>query len=144
MRNGPLHNPRRTWRLLQIGTGILLLALHCQTIRTGQEDKSETTGDEPPETGMCAICHVDVILSWQNSKHYNTAIGCTPCHGTSEEHIRVEDNSIKPEISFGRAGVEINAFCQKSCHATLSSGSHSEVDGCVSCHPAHAFNVPDI
>lgn len=144
MRNGPLRNSRRIWRLLQFGTGILLFAVHCQTIRTGQNSGPESAGSEPPETGMCAVCHVDVIFSWQNTKHYNSDIGCTPCHGTSEEHVRVEDNSIKPEISFGRDGVTDVKFCQQTCHAALSTGSHSDVDECVSCHPAHAFQLPEI
>ena len=91
------------------------------------------------DPGMCIFCHILAVIQWQESKHYKEGLDCMACHGESEDHIRVEDNTIKPEIYFTEGGTTDIQFCQEACHSELPADPHEEVDDCLSCHLAHDF-----
>ncbi len=96
--------------------------------------------EEGPDPGMCLFCHAHAVEQWMLSKHYKNDVDCIACHGASEDHIRVEDNTIKPEIYFSEGGKKEIEFCRESCHTDLPADPHdSYIDDCCSCHLAHDF-----
>ena len=95
--------------------------------------------DEGPDPGMCFFCHIDAVEQWMESRHYKNEIDCVGCHGESEDHIRVEDNTIRPGVYFTEGGTTDIKFCRESCHEELPADPHEKVDDCVSCHLAHEF-----
>ncbi len=69
--------------------------------------------------GRCGLCHAHIELALDRGKHSPHDMTCVLCHGESEEHIAVEDNSIKPERPLRRAQ-DAMALCTQ-CHAALAA-----------------------
>ena len=60
-------------------------------------DRAETDAvdpipDEFAEAGVCARCHVNAVIEWSISVHYEEEKSCQECHGPVErmEHVRRE------------------------------------------------------
>ena len=101
---------------------------------------ADSVEKEGPDPGMCLFCHAAAVEQWMLSKHYKNEVDCIACHGASEDHIRVEDNTIKPEIYFSEGGKKELEFCRESCHTDLPADPHeSHIDDCCSCHLSHDF-----
>lgn len=130
-------------------TGSKVTAIVTQTDSTAK-DSVQTQPSAPsaenqkpaPEPGMCGFCHLNAVSTWQSSKHFAGNIDCIPCHGESADHIRVEDNSIKPTVYFTQGGTTEIKFCQEKCHKKLSQEPHKDLQNCKNCHEAHAFAKP--
>jgi len=114
-------------------SGMALAVSHVPSVQNDDEE-------EGPDPGMCLFCHAAAVEQWMHSKHYKNEIDCIACHGASDDHIRVEDNTIKPEIYFTEGGKKEIEFCRESCHTELPDDPHATyIDDCCSCHLAHDF-----
>ena len=61
----------------------------------------------------CYFCHVDLIFKMKDGPHESAGVFCRECHGESNDHVFVEDNSIKPDKVIKRN--DAGGFCG-SCH----------------------------
>jgi hypothetical protein len=102
----------------------------------------------------CFYCHMDIIaeVKTKATLHWESGVSCTACHGKSEEHVDVEDNSIKPNQVWSDSSVHM--LC-KDCHDNqfqeFKESEHagwyysdektdtSNIISCVTCHGAHGF-----
>ncbi len=102
----------------------------------------------------CYYCHMDVIVEMKSKAtlHWDSGVNCEACHGESEEHIDVEDNSIKPTMVWSDSTVQI--LC-KDCHENSfrefqgskhtgwcysdQQNSTEKIISCITCHGAHGF-----
>jgi hypothetical protein len=102
----------------------------------------------------CFYCHMDIIaeVKTKATLHWESGVSCTACHGQSEEHVDVEDNSIKPNQVWSDSSVHM--LC-KDCHDNqfqeFKESEHagwyysdektdtSNIISCVTCHGAHGF-----
>lgn len=110
---------------------------------SGKSQEATSAAESPtPEPGMCGVCHLNAVVTWQSSKHFAKMMVCIGCHGESADHIRVEDNSIKPAVYFSQGGTTELKFCQEKCHKKLSQEPHKDLKNCKNCHEAHAFAKP--
>ena len=65
------------------------------------------------EAGVCARCHVNVVLEWGISVHYEEEKNCQDCHGRSKAHVENERNEVKPDRI--PRGEQIAGLCAR-CH----------------------------
>ncbi|UCD28151.1 MAG: cytochrome c3 family protein [Planctomycetota bacterium] len=68
---------------------------------------------KPADNSACLVCHNDFAEEELSLKHEEGGVGCTGCHGPSEDHGGDELNILFPDFLFGR--LEIVAFCT-NCH----------------------------
>lgn len=101
----------------------------------------------------CYYCHMDIIVEMKSKAilHWDSGVNCEACHGESEEHIDVEDNSIRPTMVWSDSTVQMlckncheKPFCefQGSKHASWcysDEKSSIEIISCITCHGAHGF-----
>lgn len=102
----------------------------------------------------CYYCHMDIIVEMKSKAtlHWDSGVNCEACHGESEEHIDVEDNSIRPTMVWYDSTVQIlckdcheNSFreFQGSKHAGYyysdEQSSTEKIISCLTCHGAHGF-----
>lgn len=85
----------------------------------------------------CPVCHADIEVFWMRSAHY-PHVGCVACHGESDEHMGVEDNSVLPD----RALSENQPVLCLACHRQALSRREDhprgeEAEHCTACHPPH-------
>jgi Cytochrome c554 and c-prime len=94
----------------------------------------------------CYFCHVDLIFEMKDGPHESAGIFCRECHGESDDHVFVEDNSIKPDkvIKLSDTG-EFCGSCHENEYRNYQLSSHSggtQREGkksptCTTCHSAH-------
>jgi len=89
----------------------------------------------------CSICHVDVEIESKGSRHLAEGIGCSDCHGSSEGHIRDENNEVKPDRVFARA--DIDSFCNECHECSLPAKERPLPKVCTDCHDPHSGSVPN-
>jgi hypothetical protein len=102
----------------------------------------------------CYYCHMDIIVEMKSKAtlHWDSGVNCEACHGESEEHVDVEDNSIKPTMVWSDSNVQIlckdchkNSFreFQESKHANWNylaeKNNTKKIISCITCHGAHGF-----
>jgi len=87
------------------------------------------------------MCHVDVTDEVAGTRHETKDIDCITCHGASRDHVRDENNHVKPDRVFARK--DIDPFCG-SCHRCSRPGATRKPPGsktdhktCTECHGAH-------
>jgi hypothetical protein len=99
--------------------------------------KAAPPADVPYQPDECVVCHFDRESAWGRTAHFR-AVGCIACHGPSDDHMAVEDNSIHPERCLPG---EPSAACCLRCHGEDECAFHptaGEPRGeCVDCHPPH-------
>lgn len=102
----------------------------------------------------CFYCHMDVLVEMKAKahKHWNAGVNCEACHGSSMEHVDVEDNSILPDSVWTDRNVHnlcnnchsghFQAF-RKSAHAKWLDSKSKEksktIISCATCHGYHGF-----
>ena len=102
----------------------------------------------------CYYCHMDIIAEMKSKAtlHWDSGVNCEACHGESEEHIDVEDNSIRPTMVWPDSTVQM--LC-KECHENsfhkFRGSKHAswcyldekinieKIISCITCHGAHGF-----
>lgn len=102
----------------------------------------------------CYYCHMDIIVEMKSKAtlHWDSGVNCEACHGESEEHVDVEDNSIRPTMVWSDSNVQMlckdchkNSFreFQGSKHAGCcysdEQSSTEKIISCMTCHGAHGF-----
>jgi DmsE family decaheme c-type cytochrome len=104
----------------------------------------------------CKTCHEDKFKSYEESRHYATAIGgkggpqwegCEACHGPGKAHVEGGGDKSKIFAFHDAGGKEMSQRCL-ACHAAneeqgnFQRSAHwkSEV-GCVDCHSVHKPGV---
>jgi hypothetical protein len=111
----------------------------------------DTPARADERVGRCGICHADIELAFERGKHTDPLMTCVLCHGESEDHIGVEDNSVKPERPL-RAAKEVIALCT-GCHTQLAAHCQepgpvrvppggAEPERCATCHSLPAAAGP--
>ena len=127
--------PDGPWLLLFVVAALAVLLASCPRHNPGPCQAATPSG--------CTICHEDVAVAFQGSKHRRKGIECTRCHGVSRAHIEDENNKVKPDRVFSR--YEIDRWCD-GCH--FGSCKHAEVTTgrgrrtCADCHGAHRARIP--
>ena len=88
--------------------------------------------------GVCATCHINIVLEWGVSAHSTKGVSCIECHGPSAEHVANEKNEVPP----GRLprGEQIAPFC-RSCHSAGCPKTAARAS-CKGCHHVHALVDP--
>ncbi len=116
---------------------LLLGGLSCLSPRKEESSVVAEKSSSGPSAAMggCSICHVDVEIESEGSKHVTAGIGCADCHGPSEGHIRDENNEVKPDRLFARS--EINSFCADCHKCSLPEANRPPPKVCTDCHGAH-------
>lgn len=104
----------------------------------------------------CVMCHRDVAQGGlmhrahglgPDPKGEQPTVGCTGCHGPSEEHVR--SPSVAPSVAFSAdtPADAARAACM-SCHSDAVSGhwhfsAHAAAElSCTSCHTLHSATDP--
>ena len=101
---------------------------------------SELIRPEFADAGVCARCHVNIVLEWGISTHKEVGTACQECHGASDGHIENERNEVKPDRI--PRGPQIATLCA-TCHED-GCPSTSKTADCQSCHHVHALSSPSI
>jgi len=74
---------------------------------------SITDPPTPTDNSECLVCHSDFSEEELSLNHEEAGVGCTGCHGPSEDHGGDESNVMFPDFLFGRS--EIVPLCT-ACH----------------------------
>jgi hypothetical protein len=97
---------------------------------------------------------MDIIVEMKSKSklHWDSEVNCEACHGESMEHVDVEDNSIKPDLTWSDSTVQVlckdcheNSYreYQQSKHASwYCLNEKAQIDkkiSCITCHGAHGF-----
>jgi hypothetical protein len=122
-------------------TGSKLLLLDDES---GNDNNAASEG---ADNRRCHVCHMDFAKEKIAVKHARAGIGCSKCHGESDEHIADESwamggTGTAPDIMFSRS--QIIESCMK-CHSKEAIGEarHKEVLSgtgdkvCTDCHGKH-------
>ncbi|MBN1126641.1 MAG: hypothetical protein JXA82_16670 [Sedimentisphaerales bacterium] len=103
------------------------------------------------DNSRCHVCHINYTLDDLAVTHAREGIGCTGCHGQSDEHIADESwasggNGTAPEKMYPKD--KINPFCL-TCHEAdkLPAQQHKAVliknpdKVCTDCHGDHRLPI---
>lgn len=102
---------------------------------------------EPGDNSYCLVCHINFDREEFAFVHVKAGIGCTRCHGSSDDHAADEEHLTPPDIIFSKA--KVNASCMASeCHPRGSmekeighrpffAGADPEHHDCTDCHGQH-------
>ena len=103
-------------------------------------DPEQEARPEFADAGVCARCHVNVVLEWGISGHLDAGTACVDCHGQSEAHVANERNEIKPDRV--PRGKQIAGLCM-TCH-DAGCPETLKVASCNDCHHVHALLNPNV
>jgi len=102
----------------------------------------DTPAKAGERAGRCGLCHAHIELALERGKHTLDQITCVLCHGESEDHIGVEDNSVKPDKPLS-APADVLALCS-GCHIPLPdhckeppAPGELQPAHCTRCHDPH-------
>lgn len=102
----------------------------------------------------CFYCHMDVLVEMKAKapKHWQAGVDCEACHGPSEEHVDVEDNSILPNMVWTKKDVHnLCSRCHNSKFLSFEKSAHTKwlnteekdtlktVINCANCHGYHGL-----
>ncbi len=95
----------------------------------------------------CYVCHMNYQVEPLAVRHAKAGVGCSRCHGKSEEHTADEDGVIPPQKMFARE--KVNSSCLP-CHKEYTESADIclyQPDGlgametgpsqCTDCHGRH-------
>lgn len=105
------------------------------TVQSVAIDGSELIRPEFADAGVCARCHVNIVLEWGISLHKDVGTSCQECHGPSADHVENERNEVKPDRI--PRGAQIASLCS-TCHEDGCPSTEDTAD-CQSCHHVHAL-----
>jgi len=98
---------------------------------------------------FCYVCHLNFKKEKLALRHARAGVGCTKCHGNSEDHSADEDNVTPPEIMYAKK--KINPSCtkchkprelaRKSQHKPVLAGTAKHKKYCTDCHGDHRVAV---
>jgi cytochrome c553 len=77
--------------------------------------KSEPAEPSPADNSACFVCHANYEKEQLVGKHAHKGVGCTDCHGDSEDHADDEGHEIPPEKMYL---AEMIAPACGECHET--------------------------
>jgi hypothetical protein len=117
------------------------------------DDDSQTERSDGPEAdnSRCFVCHINYMQEDIAVIHARANIGCSGCHGESDEHIADESwasggNGTAPDIMYPPA--KINPFCM-GCHTKdkIDTEQHKPLFAnfekmvCTDCHGSHRLEA---
>jgi hypothetical protein len=117
---------------------------------------SGTHAEAQDYNNPCYYCHMNVLIEMKKkaSTHWENSTDCEACHGSSGEHVDVEDNTIKPDSIWTDKDVhnlcnnchdDIFEHYAKSKHAKLFFADNEtrvkKTPSCMTCHGAHGQKV---
>ncbi len=146
--HSPRRGPRAPWRNpLLAGTIALTFSVACASHRGEQADSaaspnppssapatSQATASDP--FNGCDMCHVDAADEVVGTIHQDEGVGCVKCHGRSDEHVRDENNEVKPDRLFTRENID--KFCER-CHDCERPLTSEPEPVCTTCHGPHTL-----
>jgi hypothetical protein len=87
------------------------------------------------------MCHIDVADETVGTRHHAKGIGCVKCHGPSIDHVRDENNEVKPDRVITQK--DVDKFCAR-CHecsrpqsARPPTAKKQGAIICTTCHGTH-------
>ena len=104
----------------------------------------------PDDNFFCYVCHVNFKTERFVVHHAKAGVGCSKCHGFSDDHSSDEDGLTPPEKMFTK--VRVNEHCLE-CHREYKKtgvvcvygtpGPHQVVEAkfCTDCHGDHRVTV---
>jgi len=103
----------------------------------------------PADNSFCFVCHLNYKKDELARRHAKGGIGCTYCHGESDEHSSDEDGLTAPELMF--APREINPSCMRchkrekiakeEAHESVLAEAAGKKKLCTDCHGKHRLKA---
>lgn len=102
---------------------------------------------EPENNSYCQVCHINFADEEFTTVHVKAGVGCTKCHGDSDEHAADEEHLTPPSLLYSKA--RLNDSCMASdCHPRAAmeaeighrpffAGADPEHAWCTDCHGRH-------
>ena len=103
-----------------------------------------TPGEASVSNAPCYVCHLDFREEELTTTHLAQNVGCTACHGDSQDHCNDESHQTAPERVFPKG--KVDAWCGM-CHR---EGNHpctreiKDIDQgkvCTDCHGEHRIET---